>query len=137
MLYEEFRNKRQDEFNNFKGIGFAYSNKQFNDLLKKLNTTSDNLYSIGHGGYILKNRYNDFMDMLIRNDNELDELMKDYDFCLSALKFELFNHEYGITYDNTPALEALNLTSEDLINNETVSRAYKEARDYVIEYTYL
>lgn len=137
MLYEEFRNKRQDEFDNFKGIGFAYSNKQFNDLLKKLNTTSDNLYSIGHGGYILKNRYNDFMDMLIRNDNELDELMKDYDFCLSALKFELFNHEYGITYDNTPALEALNLTSEDLINNETVSRAYKEARDYVIEYTYL
>ena len=137
MLYEEFRNKRQDEFNNFKGVGFAYSNKQFNDLLKKLNTTSDNLYSIGHGGYILKNRYNDFMDMLIRNDNELDELMKDYDFCLSALKFELFNHEYGITYDNTPALEALNLTSEDLINNETVSRAYKEARDYVIEYTYL
>ena len=137
MLYEEFRNKRQDEFNNFKGVGFAYSNKQFNDLLKKLNTTSDNLYSIGHGGYILKNRYNDFMDMLIKNDNELDELMKDYDFCLSALKFELFNHEYGITYDNTPALEALNLTSEDLINNETVSRAYKEARDYVIEYTYL
>ena len=137
MLYEEFRNKRQDEFNNFKGVGFAYSNKQFNDLLKKLNTTSDNLYSIGHGGYILKNRYNDFMDMLIKNDNELDELMKDYDFCLSALKFELLNHEYGITYDNTPALEALNLTSEDLINNETVSRAYKEARDYVIEYTYL
>lgn len=137
MLYEEFRNKRQDEFDNFKGIGFAYSNKQFNKLLEKLNTTSDNLYSIGHGGYILKNRYNDFMDMLIRNDNELDELMKDYDFCLSALKFELFNHEYGITYDNTPALEALNLTSEDLINNETVSRAYKEARDYVIEYTYL
>lgn len=137
MLYEEFRNKRQNEFNNFKGVGFAYSNKQFNDLLKKLDTTPDNLYSIGHGGYILKNRYNDFMDMLIRNDNELDELMKDYDFCLSALKFELFNHEYGITYDNTPALEALNLTSEDLINNETVSRAYKEARDYVIEYTYL
>ena len=137
MLYEEFRNKRQDEFDNFKGIGFAYSNKQFNKLLEKLNTTSDNLYSIGHGGYILKNRYNDFMDMLIKNDNELDELMKDYDFCLSALKFELFNHEYGITYDNTPALEALNLTSEDLINNETVSRAYKEARDYVIEYTYL
>lgn len=137
MLYEEFRNKRQDEFDNFKGIGFAYSNKQFNKLLEKLNTTSDNLYSIGHGGYILKNRYNDFMDMLIRNDNELDELMKDYDFCLSALKFELFNHEYGITYDNTPALEALNLTSEDLINNETVARAYKEARDYVIEYTYL
>ena len=137
MLYEEFVNKRQDEFDNFKGIGFAYSNKQFNKLLEKLNTTSDNLYSIGHGGYILKNRYNDFMDMLIRNDNELDELMKDYDFCLSALKFELFNHEYGITYDNTPALEALNLTSEDIINNETVSRAYKEARDYVIEYTYL
>ena len=137
MLYEEFRYQRQDEFDNFKGIGFAYSNKQFNKLLEKLNTTSDNLYSIGHGGYILKNRYNDFMDMLIRNDNELDELMKDYDFCLSALKFELFNHEYGITYDNTPALEALNLTSEDLINNETVSRAYKEARDYVIEYTYL
>ena len=137
MLYEEFVNKRQDEFNNFKGVGFAYSNKQFNKLLEKLNTTSDNLYSIGHGGYILKNRYNDFMDMLIRNDNELDELMKDYDFCLSALKFELFNHEYGITYDNTPALEALNLTSEDIINNETVSRAYKEARDYVIEYTYL
>lgn len=136
MLYEEFVNKRQDEFNNFKGIGFAYSNKQFNDLLDKLNTTPDNLCSIGHGGYILKNRYKDFIDMLIKNDNELDELMKDYDFCLSALKFELLNHEYGITYDNTSALEALNLTSEDLINNETVSRAYKEARAYAIENTY-
>ena len=132
-LYRKFIEEKRKAFDNFQGIGFAFSNKQFEEMLIKLNAQPKDLYDLGAGTFILKNRYDDFMKLINYYDMKLDELMKDYNFAYSGFTYELANHEYNITYDYESTLEALNLTEDEILNNDVLLKAFKEARKTVIE----
>lgn len=132
-LYRKFIEEKQKEFDNFKGIGFAFSNKQFEEMLIKLNASPKDLYDLGAGTFILKDRYQAFIDLSNNYYKKLNELMKDYNFALSGFTYELANHEYNITYDYDSTLEALNLTEEEINNSDVLFKAFKEARKTVIE----
>ena len=72
-LYRKFIEEKQKEFDNFKGIGFAFSNKQFEEMLIKLNASPKDLYDLGAGTFILKDRYQAFIDLsnsVSENEND-------------------------------------------------------------------
>ena len=117
MKYTELKKKHSDEFGDFKGIFYAFNDKQFNEGMEKiglLKNEKDKIYSIGFGGFILKERNDEFVDMISRHSKELYSMLEDKDFLLDALVYELINHEYCISYDANTALYVLGLSSESV-----------------------
>ena len=117
MKYTELKQKHEKELNNFKDMFFAFNDKQFNEGMESIGLTekdTDKIYSLGGGGYILKEKSKDFNNMFENRHTELSEALKDKDFLLDALSYELANHEFCITYDYEPTFESLGITIEDI-----------------------
>ena len=115
--YCDLKQSHSKDVSNFKGIFWAFSNKQFDEGMDKIGLNPDDtakIYSIGGGGYILKERMQDFKDMLKRHEEKRKILKTDKKLLLNALIYELNNHEYCITYDISDALNALGLKKEDI-----------------------
>jgi hypothetical protein len=111
--YQELKVKHQEEFSNFP-LFFAFNNAQFEEGLKKLNTTADNIVKIGMGGFIEKNNIEKFREFIDRHSAEMMDSFKNDDFLLGALVYELNNHEYCYTHDPADALKALRLKEEEI-----------------------
>jgi hypothetical protein len=128
--YQEMENRHHEELNSFDGVFFAFSEKQFNEGMKKIGLDpfdTDKIYNLGNtGGYILKERSPAYRAMFDRHEQELAERMKDKDFFYKALVYELCNHEYCYTNDHTDALYALGINEEDIDTNVLI-KACKEA----------
>lgn len=131
-LYNQFIKEKTEASNNFEGIGFAFNQSQFEEMLDKLEAEPKDLYNLGYGTFILKNRYDDLMDMINKYDTRLKEAMKEYDFSYSAFVYELANHEYNITFDYDDVLNVLNLTEDEIKNNPILNKAFEEAKKTVI-----
>ena len=127
------------EWNTFP-LGFAFSDKQFKEMMEKFGlkeTDTDKIYSIGAGGYIRKSDSNAFDEMFKRHRKEIeDEIEKDKKgtgFIYSMFRYELANHEYCITYDIERTLDALGLTLDEINKKENLlnglRKALKEYRD--------
>ena len=112
--YQQIKTRHQEEVNSFDKIFFAFSNEQFNEGLAKLNTDTKSIISIGSGGFVLKSHLQEFKGIFKRHKEEMKQFRKDKKNLLETLTYELRNHEYGYTYDETDALEALGLTIEDV-----------------------
>lgn len=112
--YVEQKKRHAEELNNFKGLFFAFSQEQLNEGLKKLNATTQDIVSIGAGGFILKAELQAFKDMYKRHGTERRELKNDRNKLFEALVYELRNHEYCVTYDTADALDSLGLTKDDV-----------------------
>lgn len=131
MNYSELKQKQHDVFNNFKHIFFAYSDKQFKEGMAKLNLNPDNdlnkIVSVNSCGcYVLKEYLIDFKQLFVDADLELEEFLKDESNLLDALIYELNNHEYCITYDIDPALDALGL-EQSQINPDILKKAKQKS----------
>ena len=115
--YQDMRKKHQDEINAFEGIFWAFNNNQFKEGMEKIGLTVNDTNKISRlpsGGFILKEKVNDFLSMFKRHDDERQQLKKEEKELLSALVYELQNHEYCISYDINPALDALGFTKEEI-----------------------
>ena len=136
MDYKEWKEKRQAEIDALP-IRFAFSNKQFEELCSYFGITEEEapekLYSFGYGGFHLKTDSSLIYGTLKRWSGEEDRLMKEDDeFALSAIRYELANHEYCISYDNETVLEALGLSLSDIKEDERLRRLWKQAkREYL------
>lgn len=97
---------------------FAFSESQFEEGLKKLNTTKENLVSTGYGGFIKKEDKNKYIEMFKEINKESKESLKDDGLLFDALRYELSNHEFIITYDYKDTLNALGLSYESLTENQ-------------------
>ena len=139
MKYLELKQKQQKEVNDFP-FGFAFSNQQFKEMMEKFGlkeTDTDKIYSIGAGGYIRKSDSDAFDEMFKRHRKEIeDEIEKDKKgtgFIYSMFSYELANHEYCITYDIEPTLDALGLTLDQINKKENLvnglRKALKEYKD--------
>lgn len=96
--YEKLRARQHAEFNAFP-LGAAFSNEQFDEMMKKWGLRpddTDKILSIGYGSFIRKSDREALHEMVNRQAKEMDEAMKDIEFFKSAALYEMCNHEYGI-----------------------------------------
>ncbi len=113
--YTELKKSQSEDINNFEGLFFAFNTKQLKEGMEKCGITeTSSIVAIGAGGYMRKDRLQAFEDMLDRHEQELKELKKNEKALLTALVYELQNHEFCITGDPTDALSVLNLTKEEV-----------------------
>lgn len=98
MTYEEYKKNRQEEINNLP-IFYAFSNSQFEKEMNKRGLSSkdtDKIYKLGStGGFYLKSDAEVIKEYFSKPD-PIIELMKDFDFAVSAFYHEMANHEYHI-----------------------------------------
>ena len=95
MTYQEYINKRQEEFNNLP-IFYAYNERQWEEGLRKYNCKPEDVVRCGVGFCDKKDVH------LLREFYEsdiLDDLMKDYEFAYNAIYYEMANHEYHINLE--------------------------------------
>lgn len=127
--YQEILRDHRTESEGFKGIFFAFSQKQLNEGISKVGAKdTSEIYSLGSGGFILKARSDDFHAMVDRHGKELAETLADKKELIEALVYELRNHEYCITHDTGPALDVLGL-DENEIDKDVLMRARMRASD--------
>ena len=133
--YPELRARHQKEFDDFEGIFFAFSNEQFKEGMHKVGLQPEEVkkvYSIPGGGFVRRDRADALENLFDRQYDELKEFEADKENLIQALRFELWNHEFDVTGDPTPALEALGL-NEDEIDPETLRAAYRKTRKQLTE----
>ena len=116
--YQQLLAKHSQQWDEIKGVFYAFSDKQFLEGLKKIGVPFEDraelICNIGNGGFMLKTESQKMKQMCIRASEEMTELFKDEAQLLDALSYELMNHEYCVTYDTEPALDALGLKSADV-----------------------
>ena len=116
QTYVEMKSVLSTELNDFEGIFYAFSDQQFRDGMAKLGlkTEYDKISSLGGGGYILKERIAEFKAMFARHSAVRKEFLSVEENLVNAIEYELGNHEYCISGDIEPALEALGLKETDV-----------------------
>lgn len=124
--YEEFRKRQQEEFNKFP-TAFAFSNQQLKEGLEKLGLTEndkDKIIAIGGGGFIKKGDKEAYIKLINKQKNEFNDAIKNdatgENFIKDMFESELANHEYGYTEKLNDTLLALDLTIEDINENENL-----------------
>lgn len=134
MTYTELKSKQQKEMNAFP-LGAAFSNKQFEEMMKRWGFSvdeTDKICSIGYGAFIRKSDKAAFFEMLERQKKERDEAIAadktGNGYIYEMFLYELNNHEYGYTYELEDTLDALDLTYEDVQKDKRLARGLEKAR---------
>lgn len=102
MTYHEYTEKKQKEFNDLP-LFFAFSDKQLKEAMESRGLTendTDKIYRFGNcGAFYLKADSPIIRAYVNRDDKgELEALMADEEFRVSAFRYEMDNHEYAINY---------------------------------------
>lgn len=103
--YGQMKERHQQEYNRANLCKYAFGRDQFNAMLKEwgLTDTPDDLKKIVHhgaGAYSLKADAVKLDDLFSRQWSELVERMESDDaFFISALQYEMANHEFSLTRD--------------------------------------
>ena len=133
--YVEMKKRHQERVNALP-LMFAFSQQQFNEGMEKLGlkpTDTHLITSIGAGGFIRKAdlaNFHDTMEALkIEAQAAIDEDIDGTGFIKDMFLYELGNHEYCITYDLEPTLDALNLTEDQVLANPRLMKGLKLARE--------
>ena len=133
--YAELKNLHQERINALP-LMFAFSEKQFKEGMERWGLTendTDKIYKLGTtGGFYQRKDSTLIFSAFEENENELAEAIKaDPDgtgFIKDMFLYELANHEYCITYDLEPTLAALQLTEDDVLNDERLLNGLKIAK---------
>jgi len=126
MKYNEVENIIKKAFEAFP-IHWAFGNEQFKEMLKEMNTTIDNVVSIGAGGYILEKDVKKYINLLKWAKNFRKKARKSEEYIVEMFRTELDNHEYGYTRDVTEALDALGLTLETINSDPKLLKGFELA----------
>ena len=139
--YNALREQQQQEVNNFP-LGFAFGNKQFNEMMSKWGLDADNesdLKKVSHlfsGAYILKKDIPAYKEMCRRHSEEYEAAIaagKTGDgFCYEMFYYELCNHEFGYTGDYEDTLDALGLTWEQVQSQENLKHGLEKAANKIM-----
>lgn len=125
--YRLLKEKQQKEFNTLP-LYFAFSQSQWEEILRKIgikeNETRKKLISIGGGGFMLKEDYPKYKEMINKHYNEIQyKIENDKDgtgFIMDMFSYELYNHEYGYTRELYETLESLGLTYKNIEENKNL-----------------
>ena len=127
--YKVLRDRQQEEFNSIP-LGFAFGQKQFDELLAGGKIPADEpplkTAPMGAGGYIQKKDVPLLRAMTARHKAEMAAAIAEDQtgdgFICDMFSYELNNHEYSITYDTSDALEALGLTAAEVAADKRLQR---------------
>lgn len=130
--YSQLKNEQQKSINNFKGLFFAFSDSQFIEGLAKHNLSdikkenwSKYVVSIGAGGYITKDRVDAFIELNKQNKKEMKQFKQNEKELIKGIVYEMFNHEFCITYNLNDALDCFDLKVNDL-DKKFINKIMKE-----------
>lgn len=132
--YAELRERQQVEFNKLP-LGFAFSNKQFDEMMERwgLDTEKDldKITRIPYGGFIQKKNLDLFHETVERHSEEMKAAIEadktGEGFIYQMFLYELDNHEYGYTGDTEDTLDALGYTAEEVLGNPRLKRGIEKA----------
>jgi len=128
MTYLQLNKKHENEISSLP-LFFAFSDKQFEDGMKKLNVNDKSeLYKLSNtGGFYKKTDSKLIIDTLEIQSQEKEAFLLDKTNLINALIYELNNHEYCITGDISDTLEALNIDINNLtdLQKECIKEAKK------------
>ena len=133
--YIEMNERHQREINALP-LKFAFSNKQYDDILKAWNITPDEakagaLLSIGGGGYVRAEDKQLYTNTVERIYNEtqtaIEEDKTGEGFIYQMFLYELANHEFSYTLDTEETLMALGIEEEEIKNNSALRRGLCKA----------
>lgn len=129
--YRELKEAKTKLYNDFANDNiywiFVSTEQELAEELKKLGLKREDVLSIGMGGYLIKEALNDYKQLLKELGNTWDDIKDDDALLLDAFKYELWNHEFVVTYDVEPTLEVFNITLEEVQKDQRISRILKEA----------
>lgn len=141
MTYRELKKKHQEEINAFPFM-FAFNNEQFIQGMAKLGFEpgdTDKIYDIGGGGFVRKTDYKALEDLIDRHQREIKEAIAADEtgdgFIYDMFYYELANHEYIITGDLEPTLNALDLSLEAINSSPALLHGLKKAMAAQNEYS--
>lgn len=122
------RHRKENEKINW---GFAFSDKQFNEMLSKWGLTDSEedlkkIVSIGAGGFIQKKDLKKMNDIFERHQKEEKEFRKNRKFLKEKILYEMGNHEYCLTLDDEEIMDVLDLDEDE--KTEDFFKLYKECR---------
>lgn len=128
MTYTELKARQSNEFSVFP-IMFAFSDKQFSEGLEKLGAAVADICNVGSGGFVKKTDLDALEALMDRHTEEMRAAMQNDEFLIDALRYELSNHEFGLTHDPSEALAALELELDD----DRKKRCFEIARNQYLE----
>jgi hypothetical protein len=129
-IYLKFKKERENIINNFPQF-FAFSDEQIEEGLKKLKTTKEDIISTGYGGFIKKSDKKAYLKMLEDGNKKLNDNLKNESFLYCALRYELSNHEFIITYDYEDTLSVFGL-EYDKLTKKQLNILEKAKEDYLL-----
>lgn len=134
MKYRELIEQQQARYSAFPH-GAAFTEEQLKEEMKRLQVHDrKELISIGAGVFIRKTDITEYMNMRIDLNRERREFLQVDENLFDALVYELGNHEYCVTYDDTDAVEAIGFDyeNEDEENTERFMRILTQAKKYYL-----
>ena len=142
-MYQTLKNRQQQYYNDFSksAMFFAFSNEQFNEGMRNFGLDPDKdldkIYRLVAGGFLLKSKAKEYEGLTSKFKEEINELIKaDKDgtgFIYSMFLYELNNHEFGYTHDNSDTLQALGISKKDLKENPALMNGLKLAENKILE----
>lgn len=131
ITYNELKLKQQNEINAFP-FGFAFSNRDFEDMKQKLPLDEgDKYYSLGAGTFVRGNDIPAMKEMFARHKREVQELNKNKTELYNGFIKELYNHEYIYCEDDETILRCFGYTTKDLETDKQLYKIYTKAvNDY-------
>ena len=138
--YQEMRGRQQQEFNALP-LGFAFSPKQFDQMMRGWGLHPDRdvkkICSIGAGGYIQKKDVDVLLQTNTRHKQELAAAISadttGDGFIFQMFYCELKNHEYGYTWDADDTLDALDYTLEQVQSDQRLHNGFVQACKKIME----
>lgn len=132
--YKEMSERHQEEVNAFP-IGAAFSNEQFEEMMKKWGLNPKHTYkivSLGCGCFIKRDDLNAYTEMMVRHRKERNDAIKadvtGEEFIYQMFVAEMDDHEYGYTGDLEDVLEAVGMTLDEIANSPALSAGLIKAK---------
>lgn len=139
--YAEMKARHQERVNVLP-VKFAFGMNQFREMMESWGLTendTDRIYKIGGtGGFYLREDSKLIFSTFEENEIELQAAIRnDLDgsgFVKDMFRYELANHEYCITFDLEPTLDALGLSADEVNNSPALLNGLQLAkREYLRE----
>lgn len=132
--YAEMRQRQQEEVNALP-LGFAFGNKQFDEMMRGWGLDPDKdvdkIFRIPAGGYVQKKDAPLLHETVDRHDAELQAAIAEdatgEGFIYEMFLCELDNHEYGYTRDTEDTLDALGYTADEVLGDPRLKRGIEKA----------
>ncbi|MFI3279630.1 MAG: hypothetical protein R3Y55_03795 [Rikenellaceae bacterium] len=133
--YEQLKDRQTKEVNDFP-MGFAFSEKQFEEVMEKLGlkpTDTDKVVRLGSlGGFCRKDDAKSFHEMFARHDKEMEDAIAadttGDGFIYEMFLYELKNYEYCVAFSAQTTLEALGISRKRIAESPSLSHGFHKAR---------